>query len=200
MENSNNGIAFIETRGMTALTAALDNMLKGANIKLLAYHVYGSAYLTAAIAGSDDDLLNAISIGKKAVEDLAKNNPAHAIAEAGISQIITTHIISNPLIDIINTFFKKKEIKSDNNNALGFIDARGLVSLIAAADLMTKSTNVEILGYYEMGSGRLSMLISGQIDSLSYAIEEGLEIVKEHGELISHCVIASPSSELIEIL
>ncbi len=201
MQNSSNTIGFIETRGMTALISALDNILKGANIKLLGYQRNGSAYLTAALQGNDDDVLTALKIGKESVNNLSQQIPYPSIIEDGLCQLISTHIISNPMVDLIEIFFNKTNIEIKNkDNALGFVDARGMVSLVAAADIMTKSAAVEIAGYYKLGSGRLSLLVCGKIDDLEYAIKEGLTVVKQHGKLISHCIIARPSPELIKNL
>jgi len=41
------------------------------------------------------------------------------------------------------------------NNALGLIETKGLVGAIEAADAMTKSANVELIGYEKIGSGQL---------------------------------------------
>lgn len=201
MSNNNNTLALIETRGMTVLTAAMDSMLKGSNIEMQGYKACGSAYLTSVFKGSDDDVLNAIEIAKNAVNEIAKKIPSPTIVEEGLSQLITTHSISNPMIDLVDIFFNgnKVEIK-EKGKAIAFIDARGLVSLIAAADVMIKTSAIDINGFYSMGSGRLSLLISGDIEALSYAIEAGIEVVKKHGKLISQCVIARPDASMIDIL
>ncbi|MEJ6950385.1 BMC domain-containing protein [Natronospora cellulosivora (SeqCode)] len=199
--SKNNTLALIETRGMTALTSAIDSMLKGSNIKMLGFKGCGSAYLTAAFKGSDDDVLNAIEIGKNAVNQIAKKIPSSTIVEEGLSQLITAHSISNPMLDFVDIFFNKKKVKlMEKGKAIAFIDARGLVSLIAAADIMSKTSAIDINSIYSMGSGRLSLLISGDIEALNCAIEAGIKIVKKHGQFISHCVIARPDASLISSL
>lgn len=192
---------FLETRGMTSIINAVDNMLKGANIELIGLKRYGSAYMTAAIKGNTDDVINAINIGKKSVNNIVKKNSQYIACE-GISQLISTHIISQTLFDIIDTFFYKPPGTDISiiNKSLGFLDARGLIALIAAADKITKNTPAKILGYHQMGSGRLNLIITGNIDEVKHAVELGVELIKEHGKLIGNSIIANPNQQLLHML
>ena len=42
--------------------------------------------------------------------------------------------------------------------ALGMIETKGLVGAIEAADAMTKSANVELIGYEKIGSGLVTVI------------------------------------------
>lgn len=197
--NSNTeAYGFIETRGMTAITYALDEMLKASTIKLEGLKRIGSAYITAVVSGSNDDIINAIMVGKEAVKEIEKANPSPATYQDGLCQLISTHVISRSLIDIVNTFINKcPGIRfPENSDSIGLVDARGLIAIIAAADQMTKTAPVDILGYHKMGSGRLNIAIGGELDAVNQAIEVALPIVKKHGKLIGSNVLSNPDKGL----
>lgn len=200
--NHKKTLGFIETRGKTCIIYAVDEMLKGTNVTLEGYKRSGSAYIAVAFSGKTDDIINAINIGTKSVETIEKHNPSPQTYQDGLCQLITTHTISRSSIDIINIFFNKRPGISypEAGNAIGFVDARGLVSLIAAADVMTKLAPIEVLGYHRMGSGRLDLAVAGTVDAVSQAIEKGIEIVQKHGKLIGYNVIPRPHQGLKEML
>ncbi len=193
-----NSYGFIETRGMTTIIYAIDEMLKGTNVKLEGLKKIGSSYLTVVISGNNDDVNTAINIGQQAVKIIEKRNPSPATFQDGLCRLISTHIISRSLIDVVGTFIKNRPgIKfPENRNSIGLIDARGLIAIIAASDIMTKTAPVDILGYHKMGSGRLNVAIGGELDAVKQAIEVGIPTVKQHGKLIGYNVIANPDKGL----
>lgn len=44
--------------------------------------------------------------------------------------------------------------------ALGMVETKGLVSAIEAADTMVKSANVTLVGYEKIGSGLVTVMVS----------------------------------------
>ena len=46
--------------------------------------------------------------------------------------------------------------------ALGMIETKGLVGAIEAADAMTKSANVTLIGYEKIGSGLVTVMRRGR--------------------------------------
>lgn len=200
--SNNKTLGLIETRGLTAMTYALDEMLKGTNIKIEGYQMTGSAYVAVAVSGSTEDVINSLNIGKNAVNTIAAKNSSSATARDGLGKLISTYVIPKTLVDIINIFFiNKPGINYPKTGmSIGFIDGRGLISLISAADVMSKVAPIEILGYQKMGSGRLDLAISGDVESVKQAIKIGITLVKEHGKLISHYVINNPHPGISEML
>ena len=57
-------IAILETRGMASLVAALDAMLKAANVRLVGKHGIGAGWLTVVVEGNVADVDAALSVGK----------------------------------------------------------------------------------------------------------------------------------------
>lgn len=193
-------LGLIETRGMTPILSALDEMLKSADIKLAGFKQSGSAYLTVAICGNIEAVTSAIDIGLTTAQKICDNlNPV--IKKAGLGQIISSYIIAKPNIDLIDIFFiKKPGIIYSKGKSIGFIDSRGLISLIAAADIMSKNYPIDIIGYHKMGSGRLNLAIQGSYDSILMAVEMGIEVVKQHGKLIGYNVLANPHPGIAAML
>ena len=59
--------------------------------------------------------------------------------------------------------------------ALGMIETRGLTASIEAADAMTKAANVVLVGTEKIGSGLVSVIVSGDVGAVKAAVEAGEE-------------------------
>ena len=81
-------------------------------------------------------------------------------------------------------------------NALGLIETKGLVGAIEAADAMTKSANVELVGYEKIGSGLVTVMVRGDVGAVKAAVDAGAAAAKRVGELISVHVIPRPHAEV----
>ena len=69
------------------------------------------------------------------------------------------------------------------SEALGMIETRGLVGAIEAADAMTKSANVTLVGYEKIGSGLVTVMVRGDV-----------------GAVVSQHVIPRPHTDVEKIL
>lgn len=84
--------------------------------------------------------------------------------------------------------------------ALGGIETFGLVYVLEAADAMEKAADVEIIGYENVASGYISILVSGDVAACEAAVEAGVKAVEKMGaEVYSSLVIASPHHDLSKI-
>jgi len=87
-----------------------------------------------------------------------------------------------------------------NSQALGLIETFGLVYVLEAADAMCKAADVELIGYENVASGYISVLVSGDVGACKSAVEAGVRAVEEMGvEVYSSVVIASPHPDLQKI-
>ena len=84
--------------------------------------------------------------------------------------------------------------------ALGMIETKGLVGAIEAADAMTKSANVTLMGYEKIGSGLVTVMVRGDVGAVKAATDAGAAAAKKVGELVSVHVIPRPHSEVEMIL
>ena len=82
--------------------------------------------------------------------------------------------------------------------AMGLVETKGLVGLVAAADAMAKAANVEILKRIDIGGGLVTVIVSGDVGSVRAAVEVGARVAKEVGDLVSSHVIANPAADTIE--
>lgn len=86
--------------------------------------------------------------------------------------------------------------------ALGLIETFGLVFVLEAADAMCKAADVELVGYENVASGYISVLVRGDVGACKTAVEAGVKAVEnmEGGNLYSSVVIARPHPDLEKII
>ena len=85
-------------------------------------------------------------------------------------------------------------------DALGMIETRGLVAVIEAADAMLKAARVRYVGMRKVGSGYVSVLVSGDVAACKAAVDAGAAAAGRVGEVVSVHVIPRPHEELEEVL
>ena len=86
------------------------------------------------------------------------------------------------------------------SEALGMIKTKGLVGAIEAADAMTKSANVTLIGYEKIGSGLVTVMVRGDVGAVKAAVDAGATAAKRVGELYGCHVIPSPHDDVEGIL
>lgn len=84
--------------------------------------------------------------------------------------------------------------------ALGFIETYGLVSVLEAADAMCKAADVELIGYENVASGLISVIIAGDVGAVQSAVEAGVAKGQEVGEIYAHLVIPSPHESIEKVI
>ena len=78
----------------------------------------------------------------------------------------------------------------------GFIETRGLVAAIEAADAMVKAANVTLSGKKMIGGGLVTVVIEGDVGAVKAAEDAGAAAAQKVGELVSVHVIARPDAEI----
>ncbi|QIA65439.1 BMC domain-containing protein [Vibrio astriarenae] len=82
-------------------------------------------------------------------------------------------------------------------NSFGMVEVAGLALAVTVADVMAKSANIEILGLERTnGSGWILIKISGDVGSVTAAVESGAALAQQQQGLVSHKVIARPADGL----
>lgn len=66
--------------------------------------------------------------------------------------------------------------------ALGMVETKGLVSAIEAADTMVKSANVTLVGYEKIGSGLVTVMVRGDVGAVKAATDAGSAAASKVGE------------------
>jgi BMC domain protein len=84
--------------------------------------------------------------------------------------------------------------------AIGLIETFGIVFVLEAADAMCKAADVELIGFENVASGYISVLVSGDVAACKTAVDAGVKAVNEMGaEVYSSVVIARPHEDLEKI-
>ena len=84
--------------------------------------------------------------------------------------------------------------------ALGMIETKGLVGAIEAADAMTKSANVTLMGYEKIGSGLVTVMVRGDVGAVKAAVDAGACAAEKVGEIVAQHVIPRPHTDVEKIL
>lgn len=79
--------------------------------------------------------------------------------------------------------------------ALGLIETKGLVGAIEAADAMTKTANVTLIGKEYAKGGLVTIKIMGETAAVKAALDAGAAAAVRVGELISVHVIPRPDDQ-----
>ena len=85
--------------------------------------------------------------------------------------------------------------------AIGSIETFGLVFVLEAADAMCKAADVELIGYENVASGYISVLVRGDVGACKTAVDAGVKAVEAMGaEVYSSVVIPRPHPALEKII
>ncbi|MCL2330393.1 MAG: BMC domain-containing protein [Phycisphaerae bacterium] len=84
--------------------------------------------------------------------------------------------------------------------ALGMIETRGMVALVEAADAALKAANVEYKGWKQVGSGLVTVVVTGDVAAVKAAVDAGAAAAAKVGEVVSVNVIARPHNDVVGIL
>ena len=85
--------------------------------------------------------------------------------------------------------------------AIGSIETFGLVFALEAADAMCKAADVEVIGYENVASGYISVIVRGDVGACYAAVDAGVASVEAMGaEVYSSVVIPRPHEDLEKIL
>ena len=85
---------------------------------------------------------------------------------------------------------------SNNQQALGMIETKGLVGAVEAADAMVKAANVTLIGKTESGGGLVTVMVRGDVGAVKAATDAGAAAAGRVGELLSVHVIPRPHGEV----
>ena len=83
--------------------------------------------------------------------------------------------------------------------AVGLVETKGLIVLVAATDAMLKAANVQVVKQIRIGGGLVTAIVSGDVGSVRAAVEAGSRVAGQVGELVSSHVIANPAEGVLEV-
>jgi len=84
--------------------------------------------------------------------------------------------------------------------AMGFIETKGLVAAIQAADAMVKAANVKLVTRQQPGGGLISIIVQGDVGAVKAAVDAGAAAASQIGTVVSAHVIPRPFEGMEDIL
>ena len=84
------------------------------------------------------------------------------------------------------------------NDAVGFIETKGLIAQIEAAVAMLKAANVTLVKQVQIGGAYVTTVIRGDVGSVRAAVDAGASAASQVGELVTAHVIARPEATLLD--
>ncbi|WP_434777955.1 BMC domain-containing protein [Neisseria sp. Ec49-e6-T10] len=181
-------LGLIETVGMVPAIYGADNMLKAANVQLVAYENIGSTLVTIMIKGDVAAVEASVEAGASAAASIGKLTASNVMPRPvrGVGDIVSVHAI--------------EEENNGRPQALGLIETFGIVFALEAADAMVKASGAELIGYENVASGYISVLVQGDVAACQAAVTAGINAVEAMGASVySSIVIPSPHPGLTKI-
>ncbi|MEB3272573.1 MAG: BMC domain-containing protein, partial [Prochlorothrix sp.] len=187
-------LGLVCTRSFPAMIGTADMMLKSSGVVLVGYEKTGSGYCTAVVRGHYADIRLAVQTGKETAEQFG--------------QYISSMMLPRPLPNLelvlpISAHFAAYAQSQGNfpaTGAIGLVETRGFPPMVAAADAMLKSANVELLTYEKTGSGLCTAIVQGRVADVTMAVEAGMYEAERVGELHAIMVIPRPLDDLMRTL
>ena len=87
-------------------------------------------------------------------------------------------------------------------DALGLVETKGLIGSVEAADAMVKAARVTLVGYEKIGSGRVTVIVRGDVSEVQASVSAGIQNARRvnGGEVLSNHIIARPHENLEYVL
>jgi carbon dioxide concentrating mechanism protein CcmK len=86
--------------------------------------------------------------------------------------------------------------------AVGMIETQGFPAVVEAADAMVKAARVTLVGYEKIGSGRVTVIVRGDVSEVQASVAAGIEGANRvnGGQVLSTHIIARPHENLEYVL
>ena len=182
-------IGLIETVGMVPAIYGADAMLKAADVDLIAYENVGSTLVTILVRGDVAAVRASVEAGKAYSSSIGKLT-AHNVMPRPV----------RPVSDIARIYTVAEEPSEPRLQAIGLIETFGIVYIMEAADAMIKAADVELIGFENVASGYISVLVQGDVGACQAAVAAGVKAVEAMETTVySSCVIPTPHKDLVKM-
>lgn len=183
---SDSALGLVATTSFPAIVGTADMMLKSAEVILVGYEKIGSGHCTAIVRGKTADVRLAVDEGAKTADQFG--------------QLIAKLVIPRPMPNLEAVFpigtrlaelaQQQRGYSNMSNRAIGLLETRGFPAMVAGADAMLKSAEVQLTAYETIGAGLCTAIVRGSVANVAMAIEVGMQEAERVGEL--HAVMVIP--------
>jgi ethanolamine utilization protein EutM len=87
-----------------------------------------------------------------------------------------------------------------DRQAVGLIETRGVVALMAGVEAMMKTADVTCVAIERVSSGYFAAAVEGSIAAVRQALDSGTAAVRQYGELRAAQMYARPAQRSVELL
>jgi len=86
--------------------------------------------------------------------------------------------------------------------AVGMVETLGFPAVVEAADAMVKAARVTLVGYEKIGSGRVTVIVRGDVSEVQASVAAAQDNVTRvrGGQVVSTHIIARPHENLEYVL
>ena len=174
-------LGILEARGMAAIVAASDAMLKAVDIQISGRHGVGSGWVTVVVRGEVADVEAAIRIGSQEAE--------------GYGDVITAEVIPRPEHASLSGMphFARSDPAPAGEAALGLLETRGFTPLVQGTDALVKAAPVNLAGWATIGGALSHVVVRGDVASVQAALAAGQRAAEDAGDHIATLVIPRPA-------
>ena len=100
----------------------------------------------------------------------------------------------------LNEILKKAKAEGYAVPAANVDHDHNVRAAIEAADAMTKSAEVSLIGTEKIGSGLVTVMVRGDVGAVKASVESGSAAASRLGELVAAHVIPRPHNDVEKIL
>lgn len=200
------GFAEIPFLGVTAVVA--DRAVKAANVRLLGIEATGNENLLVRLEGDSGAVEYAMTFIERCAVELGVQVVIHRIVrpDQALDSLIQFSDSRNPLyggrehfVPMASSGPESKHM-TPKQQALGILETQGLTAVLEAADTMLKASNVTLVGKEKIGAAYVTVIIKGDVASVTAAVDAGAKAVGTLGKLIAAHIIARPHEDLVALL
>nr|WP_319777021.1 BMC domain-containing protein [Maridesulfovibrio sp.] len=185
-------LGLIETLGMVPAIGGADQMLKTADVKLVGYENIGSTLVAVMVKGDVAAVKASVEAGSATAAEIGKLTAHNVMPRPirGVGDIVSVHGVET----------SESDASGPRPRAMGLIETFGIVYVLEAADAMMKAADVELVGYENVASGYISVLVQGDVAACQAAVEAGVKAVERmEAEVYASLVIPTPHRDLEQI-
>jgi ethanolamine utilization protein EutM len=202
MPSNAHSLALVEIGNLAPALVVADRCAKTADVRIVAIEGTGAAEQCIKLLGPTD----AVRAAAEAAVALGRSMGTSAAFTVLANPREEIHELNrrppewSPMLDLFDAIVPKRDFM-DTPDAIGLLETQGLVAALHATDDMLKAASVKLIGKEKIGAAYVTIMVRGDVASVTAAIEAGKQTVSRlGGKLIMADVIPRPHAELGQLL
>jgi carbon dioxide concentrating mechanism protein CcmO len=184
-------LGLVSTLSFPVIVGTADTMLKASGVTLIGFEKTGGGHCTAIVRGATAEVRIAVEAGV----EYAKRE----------GQVLSSLVIPRPFPNLEVVFpigsnlieqVQQPNRSSHSHYAIGLLETRGFPAIVGAADTMLKAADIQLTGYETIGAGLCTVIIRGRVAEVAMALQTGIAVAKQIGELVAVTIITRPLEDL----